>query len=204
MTRNVQIILILATLATTLAACGGTAHQKKSSDSSPAPSTGSSAPGTSDPGYSDPGYSDPGSLDPGSYDTGSIDGGSVDLGFVDDSGGGGSDPSEETASRAALASVAGAELEAVNYDASAYVLYVNVGDPRAKWRRLYLPPVPAAPPGGAAQSSQTFHLRPGSPYSLVLEAPDGRTLDVQSLGAISSPSRRSFSIVGATLVASLS
>lgn len=175
MIRIVLVVLVV----TMLVACGGSRHKRKDKCSD--------TPSDPNAWYYDPGYTDG-----GYYDGGTADSGYDDTGWDD-----GSDVSEEKASRAG-----DTLLEALNYDASAYVLYIDVGDPGARWRRLYLPPVPAAPSGGSARSSQAFRFWPGGTYSLVLADQDGRTLDARSLDSGGGPPWQSFAIVGATLLAS--
>lgn len=178
MTRIVIVLLILAVLG----ACGKSRHKKKCADTAPSDPWSIYDPGYYDYGYDDPGYDDPAT--------------------DDGAGDGGSDVSEEKASRG-LANIAPTlTIEAVNYDAVPYVLYLAVADPSGAWRHLYLPPLPAAPAGGSSWTRQPFHWEEGYIYSLVLEAPGGDRLDVRAIDPTGGAGRSSFSVVGATLLSS--
>jgi hypothetical protein len=163
-----------------LGACGGTHCKKKCCDSAP-PDAGYDDPGYFDTGYEDPGYDDPGSGDSGAYD---------------DSGDSGSDGSEKAVSLPAPP----VTVEAFNYDAASYTLYVEAEDPRGKRVNLYFPPMAGAPPGRYSQTSRTLRLRQGFVYSIVLEDPDGRRLDRRALGLADGAARSGVSVVGATLL----
>jgi hypothetical protein len=177
------MLLILVLM--TLAACGGSSRVKKSDAASPDPVTSND-----DPGY------------PGYVDSGSDDGGSADPVVDDSSWEDDWDVAEEKTFPSGDVDPGCTLVEAVNYDAGAYRLSVQVADPGAKRRRLYLPPVPAAPPGGSARSARGFRFRAGSVITLVLEAQDGHILDVRSLDTSGGPSRESFMIVSAKLLES--
>jgi hypothetical protein len=211
MTRICIVLLILISLV----ACGGS-HCRKTGSVSAQPDPGSSGYGGNDPGYSDPdpgsgdysgddpGYSDP---DPGSDPYGGDDSSYVDPGtgdpndFSTDGGDSSSDVLGEKASRLMPGSaVPSLTVEATNYDSVPYVLYVEARAPRAKWRKLYLPPVPAARSGGFTTTHRSFRLKPGFDYSLVLENAQGLGLDSRRIVAGNTAGGRAFSIVGATLL----
>ncbi len=113
-----------------------------------------------------------------------------------------SDPPDEEAPCGPAGPSSAITLEAVNYDAVPYVLYLRADTAGRGRRKLYLPPLPASPPGSSVTSFRRLRLMPAAAYSLVLEAPDGRRLDVRPVDAAEGVSKRSFSVVGATLLAS--